>query len=90
MISILIRNFSNKTYQIIRDLSDERNIHIKNNLETLNKLNSKYTISDSDYISETDLKKAGFVNDPALYDRDVIEYNNNPCRIGSALKAWIR
>jgi hypothetical protein len=87
MISLLLEDFENKLFQKIQHLSEERELHIRNNIIALNKIKLQYTV----YFSEVNnsishFKTKGYQEDPALYDRIIIEYNINT---ENNLKAWI-
>ncbi|MCC9017906.1 MULTISPECIES: hypothetical protein [Flavobacterium] len=88
MISILLEDFTNKLFQKLANLSEERELHIRNNIIVLNKVKPQYTVY---YFgvnnSIADLEKKGYKEDQGLYDRRIIDYNNdNPENI---LRAWI-
>jgi hypothetical protein len=88
MIRLLIEDSKNKVFNIIANLSEERELHIRNNIIELNKAGLQYTVyfwDASDSIIQFENK--GYKEDQGLYDRRIIEYNiNNP---ESLLIAWI-
>jgi len=88
MISILLEDSKNKLFHIISNLSEERELHIRNNIIVLNNVGYQYTVYFWDTNdTTTNLIKKGYKEDQGLYDRRIIEYNNaNPVNI---LIAWI-
>jgi hypothetical protein len=89
MISILLEDSKNKLFHIIANLSEERELHIRNNIIVLNNVEFQYTVyfwevSDT----TTNLVNKGYTEDQGLYDRRIIEYNNSTP--SSLLTAWIR
>jgi hypothetical protein len=91
MVSILIEDFINKKFQEIRDLSEERELHIRSNINVLNEVKLKYTVYFSGVNNSiTDLESRGYKNDNAMYDRAINEYNNTKIIAGDLLKTWIK
>lgn len=89
MTMLLIEDSKNKVFNIIANLSEERELHIRNNIIELNKAGLQYTVYLWDVSDSTiPLENKGYKEDQGLYDRRIIEYNNNTT--GSLLTAWIR
>lgn len=88
MISILLEDSKNKLFQTIAHLSEERDLHIRKNINVLNKVEFKYTVYFSDVNNSIDnFKNKGYNQDLALYDRIIMDYNkDNP---ENMLTAWI-
>jgi hypothetical protein len=89
MASILLEDTTNKLYHKLDNLSEKRELHIISNINVLNKKGAQYTV----YLWEVGdstiaLENKGYKEDPGLYDRRIIEYNNSTT--GDLLTAWIK
>lgn len=90
MPSILIEDFKNKVYQEAIGLSEEKELHIRNNIIILNAVEFKYIVYYLEVNnSKADLEKKGYKIDNSIYDKAIIEYNCDSSKTGSLLKAWI-
>lgn len=88
MIKIVLEDSKNKLFQIIRDLSEERELHIRRNIIVLNEIDLQYIVSFWDEKDGFRLKNNGYKQDLALYDRAIINYNNVSRE--TRLQAWIK
>lgn len=88
MASILLEDLTNKLFQKIANLSEERELHIRKNINELNKIGGQYTVYPWEFGDSTiSLENKGYKEDQGLYDRRIIEYNNTT---GDLLTAWIK
>jgi len=76
MINILLRDNKNKLFQKMLFLSEETELLICKNINTINKSGYQLNINTIDIGTPLEeLEKQGYKNDEALYDKLIIEYN---------------
>ena len=76
MINILLRDNKNKLFQKMLFLKDETELLICKNINKINTTGHQLNISTIDISSSfEELEKQGYRNDDGLYDRLIIEYN---------------
>lgn len=76
MINILLQEHNNKLFQRMLTLREETELLICENINKLNTTGHQLSISTIDINdSFEELEKKGYTHDNALYDRLIIEYN---------------
>ena len=76
MINILLRDNKSKLFQKMLFLSEETELLICKNINAINKSGHQLNINTIDSGTPLeDLEKQGYKNDEALYDKVIIEYN---------------
>ncbi|OAE90540.1 hypothetical protein FPG87_02735 [Flavobacterium psychrophilum] len=78
MISIILKDNKNKLFEVIRDLREETELLICNNIITINN-NINQTLSIETFVEGIDKYwvEKGYNSEPGLYDKLIIEYNQN-------------
>lgn len=87
-MTIILEDFKNKKFQIFRGLSEEKELHIRGNVIKLNEIDVQYTVCFWNEKDDCRLKKSGFINDLALYDKAIMNYNITSGK--ERLVFWIR
>jgi hypothetical protein len=78
MQNILLRDNKNKFFQKMLFLRNETEMPITENVIKINKTGHQLNINDINIDTSTEeLEKQGYKNDEALYDKLIIEYNQN-------------
>lgn len=86
MMNIILKDAKAKVFQVMRDLREETEMLVYDNMEKLNGTGMFLLAQDFSKAAADDLVNSGYTEDAALYDRLIIEYNqtNEPL-----LKRWI-
>lgn len=76
MLNILLSDNKDKVFQKMLFLREETELLICKNINKINETGHRLTINSIDIDTPVDsLEKQGYKNDESLYDRLIIEYN---------------
>lgn len=89
LLNILLRNNKDKICQKMLSLREETELLICENINTINGENTYLNINTIDFdFSTSDLERQGWKVDNGLYDKLIIEYNNNQTDKNKLLTFW--